>query len=101
MEKCPNCHEETVGIKTKLSLAPGDCYICPNCNKKLKIESYAYFVHSAYLFLCGLAIFKLSLLTALIVIVLASVAAFVILLKVIPLKVENSDTPYKIKDKKD
>jgi len=95
MEKCPHCNNKTISIKNKLSLAPGDVFFCPQCKAKLKVESYAYFVHAVYVAIIGFSFLRMDLFTALAAFVIASFVAFMILWKVIPLKVENSKQPYK------
>lgn len=101
MEKCPNCGEATVSIKTKLSLAPGDCHICTYCKAKLKVETYAYAVHLVYGLIVIYGIWQLPLLTAVITALAATFIAFGVILKGIPLKVEESDEPYKKQESKE
>ena len=87
MEKCPHCKKETIEVKKKLALSPKDILICPNCGTKLGLGSYTYFIHASYMLIIGLALFKLPLLIGIAAIIISSILALVLIVKVIPFKI--------------
>jgi hypothetical protein len=86
METCPHCKKDTIPLKGKLSLAPGECFICPNCNTKLTLDKKVFFIHTLYMALVGYSIFNLNILAALAILVGGALLAFFLLIKVVPFK---------------
>ncbi len=87
MEKCPHCQKETIQVKKKLSLSPRDVLLCPECGTKLALDSYTYLIHSAYMLIVGLSIFKLPLLVGIAAVIISSVLALYLIVKIVPFKI--------------
>lgn len=89
MEKCPHCEKETIKAKKKLALSPKDVLICPECGTKLGLGSYTYFIHAIYMFIVGLSVFKLPVMVGIIAVVLSSILALYLIIKIVPFKIIN------------
>jgi len=87
MEKCPNCQKETISIKNKLSMAPGETFICSNCNTKLGMNKKAYFIHAIYMLIVGICVFKLSFYLSIAVMIIASILSLFLIIKVVPINI--------------
>lgn len=87
MEKCPHCEKETIPAKKKLALSPRDVLLCPECGTKLALGRNTYFIHAMYMFLVGLSVFKLPLVVGIIAVVISSILALYLIIKIIPFKI--------------
>lgn len=89
MEKCPHCEKETIAPKKKLQLSPRDVLLCPECGTKLGLDSRAYFVHGIYMLIVGLSVVKFSIEIGFLAIILSSILALFLIIKVVPFKILN------------
>jgi len=89
MEKCPHCEKETIEAKKKLKLSPRDVILCPECGTKLALDSKAYFIHAVYMLIVGLSLTKFSIIVGFGAIVISSVLALYLIIKIVPFKILN------------